>query len=77
MFEPQKISLSCVDVYVHQILYLSKLQSDDNIPKGPVTRCNFSCNLSRNGVATQVARVIASFTVMPCNGQNLFAIQVA
>ena len=72
----------CIPAYtyltrVYSRLYLSHSREPGLIyrlfviAKGPVTRCNFSCNyLSRNGVARQVAQVIAPFN-MPCNGQNL------
>ena len=37
-----------------QLCYVSKLEIE-----GAVTLGNFSCNLSRNFVATQVARIVA------------------
>ena len=40
-----------------------------NTSKGAVTLCNFPCNLARNAIASQVARIIAQRNI-PCNGQK-------
>ena len=72
MTSKQKKMLRYVTIEVENRLNFVQTILRRALAKDPVTRCNFSCNLSRNGVARQVTRVIAPFKI-PCSGQNLCA----